>query len=183
MSKICILTGSPRNGGNSFIMTEAFEAAVKEKGHEVKRYDTGMMNIKGCIGCTTCYSNGFPCNSIRDDDFNAMAPDILEADILVFAMPVYWYSFPAQFKAALDRMFCFCVGKQLISGKKYILISCCEEKDETVMDGIKLPLERGAKLLGWEKIGELLVPGVYEKGDVNNTDAVEQAAKLADLCD
>lgn len=182
MSKICILTGSPRKGGNTYILTEAFEAAAKEKGCEVKRYDTGSMNIKGCIGCETCYSNGFPCNSIRDDDFNAMAPDILDADILVFAMPVYWYSFPAQFKAALDRMFCFGVGKKPISGKKYILIACCEENDETVMDGIKYPLEKGAKLLDWEKIGELLVPGVYKKGDVNETEAIKKAVKLAEVC-
>lgn len=177
--KVCVLTGSPRKGGNTFIMAEAFIKAAEELGHEVKRFDTGMMNIKGCIGCETCYSNDYPCNSIRDDDFNAMAPDILEADVLVFAMPVYWYSFPAQFKAALDRMFCFAVGKKPIGGKDYMLISCCEEKDTAVMDGIKFPLERGAKLLNWNKTGELLVPGVYGKGDVNNTDAVAKATELA----
>lgn len=60
-----------------------------------------------------------------------------------------------------------------------MLISCCEEKDPAVMDGIKLPLERTAKNVGWNKSGELLVPGVYGKGGVNSTDAVAKAAELA----
>ena len=98
--KIVVITGSPRKNGNSFAMTEAFIQAAEEKGHSVTRFDAAAMNVGGCHACETCYKSGKACSF--DDDFNTIAPAILEADAVVFAMPVYWYSIPAQIKAVTD---------------------------------------------------------------------------------
>ena len=38
-------------------------------------------------------------------DFNSMVPVIEEADVVVFATPLYWYTFPAQLKAVIDKFF------------------------------------------------------------------------------
>lgn len=86
MSKnIVVITGSPRKNGNSFAMTESFIKAAEAKGHTVTRFDAAMMNIGGCHACATCYSTGKACTF--DDDFNTIAPAILDADAVVFTMP------------------------------------------------------------------------------------------------
>ena len=116
---IVVITGSPRKNGNSFALTDAFVEAAKKKGHEVVRYDAAFMNVSGCRACDTCYKTGKACSF--DDDFNVMAPDILNADGIVFTMPVYWYTMPSQIKAVLDKMYSFVVGEKDISGKKCAL--------------------------------------------------------------
>ena len=143
--KITVITGSPRKKGNTFAMVEAFIKAAEAKGHEVVRFDAAMMKIGGCHACMTCFKTGKACSF--DDDFNIIAPHILDADAVVFAMPVYWYSIPAQIKGVIDRVFSFCVAEKPIQRQKMALICCCEEHDMSVMDGVKIPLERTATLL------------------------------------
>ena len=139
--KIVVIIGSPRKNGNSFAMTEAFIKAVEEKGHTVTRFDAALKKVGGCRACETCFSTGKACTF--DDDFNTIAPAILEADALVFTMPVYWYSM-------------------------------------SVMDGVRIPMERMCALNKWKMIGEVLIPGVLNVGDIDKTDGCKKAAALAD---
>lgn len=178
MKKIVVITGSPRKSGNSFAMTEAFIKAAQAKGHSVKRFDAADMKLGGCHACETCYSTGKACTF--DDDFNTMAPDILEADAVVFSTPIYWYSWPSQIKAVIDKLYSFCVAGKPVAGKECALIACCEEKEPEILDGVRVPLERTAALLEWKMVGEVLVPGVLKVGDIANTDGVARAAALAD---
>lgn len=175
---IVVITGSPRKDGNSFAMTEAFVKRAESNGHTVRRFDAAMMNVGGCRACETCYKTGRACSF--DDDFNKIAPALLEADAVVYTMPVYWYSIPAQIKGVIDRIFSLVVGGKDVAGKKCALITCCEEDDLSVMDGVRIPVERSAALLKWEMVGEVLVPGVFKVGDIDKTDGCCQAAALAD---
>lgn len=79
---------------------------------------------------------------------------IQEADAVVFNMPVYWYSIPAQVKGVIDKLFSFCVAGKDIVGKECALITCCEEDDMSVMDGVRIPIERSAALLKWKMVGK-----------------------------
>ena len=176
--KIVVITGSPRKNGNSFAMTDAFIKAAGAKGHTVTRFDAAMKKVGGCHACETCFKTGKACSF--DDDFNTITSDILEADAVVFTMPVYWYSIPAQIKGVIDRLFSFVVGGKDIAGKECALITCCEEDDMSVMDGVRVPLERSAALLKWHMVGEVLIPGVLNVGDIEKTDGCAQAAALAD---
>lgn len=178
MSTIAVITGSPRRNGNSDKMVEAFIAAAEAKGHQVKRFDAAFMKVRGCMACNKCYSAGKAC--VFDDDFNGIAGDIVSADAVVFAMPVYWYTMPAQIKAVIDKLYSLVVGGQPIQGKKCALIGCCEEHDATVLDGIRIPYERTIALLKWENVGEVLIPGVLNVGDIDGTDGCTQAAALAE---
>ena len=175
--KIVVITGSPRKGGNSFAMTDAFISAAEAEGHEVTRFDAAFARLGGCHACETCFSTGKACSF--DDDFNKIAPYIEQADAVVFTTPLYWYSYPSQIKAVIDKLYSLCVGKRQISGKKCALVACCEEEDVRVLDGIKQPYERMIALLGWESVGEVLVPGVLNKGDIDRTDGCKRAAELA----
>ena len=176
--KIVVITGSPRKNGNSFAMTDAFIKAAEAKGHIVTRFDAAMMKIGGCHACETCFKTGKACSF--DDDFNLIAPAILEADAIVFTMPVYWYSIPAQIKGVIDRLFSLVVGGKDVAGKACALITCCEEDDMSVMDGVRIPIERSAALLKWHMVGEVLIPGVLNVVDIEKTDGCNQAAALAD---
>ena len=175
--KIVVITGSPRRNGNSFAMTDAFIQAAKANGHEVTRFDAAMKSVGGCRACETCFKSGKACSF--DDDFNTIAPAILEADAVVFTMPVYWYSIPAQLKGVIDKLFSFVVGGKDISGKECAMVVCCEEEDLSVMDGVRVPLERSAALMKWKMVGEVLIPGVLNAGDIDKTDGCKQAAALA----
>ena len=99
----------------------------------------------------------------------------------MFTTPLYWYSFPAQIKGVIDRLFSFCIAGRDIANKECALIACCEEDDVSVMDGIRVPYEKSISLLKWKSIGEVLIPGVYNAGDINKTDGCQKAAELAKL--
>lgn len=176
--KVAVITASPRKEGNSFAMTDAFVRAAEAKGHAVTRFDTSFMDIGFCHACETCFKSGKACS--HDDDFNKIAPSILDADAVVFSMPVYWYSIPAQIKGVIDKLFSLVVGGKDIAGKECALITCCEEDDMSVMDGVRMPMERTAALLKWKMVGEVLVPSVFKTGDIEKTDGCAQAAALAD---
>ena len=95
-------------------------------------------------------------------------------------MPVYWYSIPAQIKSVIDKLFSLVVGGKDIAGKECGLIACCEEEDITVLDGVRVPIERTAALNKWKMVGEVLVPGVLNQGDIDKTDGCQRAAALAE---
>ncbi len=178
MGKIVVIEGSSRKNSNSNAMAQAFKEAAEAKGNEVVVYNATNMNLNGCHGCMKCYSTGKAC--CYDDDFNGIADDLLEADGWVFAFPVYWYTMPGQTKCILDNIFSFAVGHKDVKGKKVSILSCCEEKDMTVFDHAVGPFERGGKLMGWNFVGNVLVPGVGGEGAIEQTDGCERAAALAD---
>ena len=72
------------------------------------------------------------------------------------------------------------VGGKDIAGKACALIACCEEDDLSVLDGVRIPVERTAALNKWKMVGEVLIPGVLNPGDIAKTDGCRQAAALAD---
>lgn len=176
--KIVIITGSPRKNGNSFAMLEAFTKEAERKGHSITRYDAADMTIKGCNACETCFKTGKACSF--DDDFNKIAPTIEEADAVVFATPLYWYTFPAKIKAVIDKFYAFLVSKRGVGKKECALIVCCEDNDLPMFDGIRFSYKQTTELLQWKSVGEVLVPAVAAPGDIQKTNGIEQAIALAD---
>ena len=175
--KIVVITGSPRKDGNSNAMAGAFVEAAKAKGHIVVRFDAAEKHVEGCKACDKCFNNEKAC--FYDDDFNTIAPELEAADAIVFTMPLYWFSFPAQIKAVIDKMYSFSYSGKDISGKECGLIICCEDRDVTAMDGAVKTYELMADYLKWKSVGTVLVPGVYNPGDIEKTDGISKAAGLA----
>jgi multimeric flavodoxin WrbA len=100
---ILVFNGSPRDGGNSDLLADAFIKGATKAGHEVVKCEVGKKNIIGCKACDACYSKGKPCSF--DDDFNGIAPFMGKADAIIFITPLYWFTFPARLKAAIDKMY------------------------------------------------------------------------------
>lgn len=173
---VLVLTGSPRTGGNTDLMADTFIWAAEENGHSVTKIKTADMDIQGCMACEGCFRNGNPC--CCDDDFNQIAPLIEAADVIVFAAPLYFYTFPTQIKALMDRCYSLITGKRPIQGKECILMTCGEDTSERAFDGIFRTYELIANYLEWTDLGKLYVTGVRGAGDIRNTDGLDRAERL-----
>lgn len=102
MSKVLIINGSPRAGGNTTIAVREMEAVFRENGVEVTTVQIGGKAIRGCIACGKCAETG---RCVFDDAVNELAPLFEQADGLVVASPVYYASANATLIACLDRLF------------------------------------------------------------------------------
>lgn len=178
MKKIVVSTGSPRKGATEG-MADAFQQAAETKGYEVIRFNASKLNVAGCRNCNACGKvPGRTC--VFDDDFTPVAKAILEADGLVLATPLYWYSWPWQIKATLDRFYSFLVGGFNLAGKKAALIASCGESSTDAMEGLVFSFRRTIGLLKMDEAGIILIPGLHGTEEYKATDACAQAASLAD---
>ena len=175
---ILVLTGSPRRNGNSDMMAAAFAKGALSVGHEVTIFETSSKKIAGCSACKTCWSKGSPCSF--QDDFDQLIPLLEAADVIVFSTPLYWFSFPAQIKAAIDRMYAYLGSncKRPLKIKESIFMVCGADQEMEVFDGIIMSYKKIVHYMKWEDKGVLAVPGVREKGDIKETDALAKAEEL-----
>ena len=100
--KVLMLNGSPRVGGNTTLALEEMEAVFAAEGIEVETVRVGHREIRGCIGCGSCYKAG---KCVFDDLVNELAPKFEACDGLVVASPVYYASANSTLTALLDRLF------------------------------------------------------------------------------
>jgi len=173
MKNIVIINGSPRKGGNTELLADSFKAGAEEAGHKVTIFETRKKKIKPCIACDTCFSKGAACSS--GDDFNELAALLECADVLVFATPLYWASFSANIKLAIDKMHSFKTGKKPLKIKEAVLLLVAGTNDEKDFEGIIKSYETILKYKRWKNAGIVAVPNVDAVGAINKTGALEKA--------
>ena len=103
MKKILIIQGSGRPNGNTSQLVSAFAKGAKAAGHEIEIVSLIKNEVKGCLGCNAC-RYGKPC--VQKDCFNDIVPKIMEADLLVFASPLYFWTVSSRIKAFIERFYC-----------------------------------------------------------------------------
>ncbi len=102
MTKVLIINGSPRVGGNTSIALNEMIKVFEAEGVEAEVVQIGNRDIRGCIACGSCYEKG---KCVFDDVVNELASKFEAADGLVVASPVYYASANATLIACLDRLF------------------------------------------------------------------------------
>ena len=117
--KIAVLNGSPRKV-NTAAMIQAFREGAEAAGHQVEEYHVGKMKIAGCLACEYCHTKGNG-ECIQKDDFEKLLPAYKEADMIVFASPIYYFGMTSQMEAAIQRV--YCIGKPQKVKKAALLIS------------------------------------------------------------
>ena len=100
--KVLILNGSPKADGNTAAALGEMEAIFAQEGMEVETVRVGHLDVRGCVGCATCYKTG---QCVFDDVVNELAKKLQEADGLVLGSPVYYASANGTLVALLDRLF------------------------------------------------------------------------------
>lgn len=171
--KILVLTGSPRKGGNSATLADNFIKGAEQTGHKVVRFDAAFKNVHPCIGCNKCGMDG-PC--IFQDDFNFVRENIVDADVVVFATPMYYFGISAQLKAVIDRF--YAINGQIHRPKKAVLLMTYANTAASEAEPIKKHYEVLLKYLGWQDAGQVIASGVWPVGAVNHTDYPKKAYEL-----
>ena len=172
--KVLILSGSPRKGGNSDILCDEFAQGAQEAGNEVEKIRVASNNIHPCSACYYCRDHGGAC--VYKDDMAEILQKMIDADVLVLASPVYFYSIDAQLKAVIDRT----VARWLeVKNKEFYYIVTMADEAKTSAD-TTLACFRGYAdcVEGAVEKGVIIGSGVYEPGKVKNTLAMEQAYKM-----
>lgn len=101
MRKIVAFNGSPRKNGNTSAMLRMLREGFQASGVRYQEYSTNELHIQNCTGCLRC--NILKRCSLRDDDWERVSADILDADVLVFASPIYFHHVTAPMKNLIDR--------------------------------------------------------------------------------
>ena len=129
--KILALYGSPRKKGNSTLLANHIILGAESQGASVESIYLNGLDIKACQGCYVCQKDDSKGCAI-DDDMQALYPKVLEADALIIASPVYWFTMSAQVKLFMDRCFALFNENQEISplsGKKVAIAMSYGDKD------------------------------------------------------
>ena len=103
MKRILIVVGGGRPKGNTAQLVEAFARGAREEGHQVHVVSLMKTEVKGCLGCNAC-RKGKGC--VQKDGFQELIPEIQEADLLVFASPLYYWTISSRLKAFIERFYC-----------------------------------------------------------------------------
>ena len=172
--KILILSSSYRKGGNSEQLAAAFARGAEEAGHEVETIYLRDKEIGFCRGCVACLKLG---HCVIQDDAVEIAAKMHDADVLVFATPVYYYSISGQLKTMLDRanpLF----GSDYSFTEAYLLATAAESGSST-FEGAKKAVQ------GWVDCfsrctlaGTVFAGGVNSVGDIAGHPALEQAQRM-----
>lgn len=170
--KILILNGSPHKKGTSALLISEFKRGAEENGHHVTIFDTASETIHPCIACDHCRISSTGC--VFKDGMETLNPLLMDADLVVFSTPLYYFGMSAQIKTAIDR---FYANNQTFRDqqKKAVLLATCGDTDNWAMDALKLHYESVCHYLGWKDFGALLGIGMYTREDIENSTYPGQA--------
>lgn len=172
--KVLILSGSPRKGGNSDLLCREFARGAQESGCDVEILRVAAKKIAPCSACYYCRTHSGEC--VHKNDMADVLQKMIDADVLVLASPVYFYSINAQLKAVIDRT----VARWLeVKNKDFYYIITMADEDESSADTTLACLRGYADCVqGAQEKGVIIGNGVYEPGKVTDTPAMQQAYQM-----
>lgn len=171
--KVLILSGSPRKNGNSDILCDEFTKGAAESGNEVEKIRVAEKKIGFCHACYACKGTGV---CAIKDDMAEVLQKMIDADVIVLASPVYFYSIDAQLKALIDRT----VARWLeVKNKEfYYIVTAADGENESAKTTIDCFRGYADCVDGAREMGVIYGMGVYEKGEIKNTRAVKEAYEM-----
>ena len=117
--KALVLHGSPNRKGSSDTLAESFVRGLRESNdYEIQDFIANDLEITPCQGCLACTKPPYKC-AITDDDMVKVYDAFIDADIVVWATPMYWGYMTAQLKLIMDRME---ATTQYFKGKTFVVI-------------------------------------------------------------
>lgn len=127
--RIVIVKGSPREKGNTAILADRVAEGAKAAGAYVESFYLHGMDISPCDGCDACQGEPYG-GCVVSDDMQLLYPRILDADAIVIASPVYWFTVSAQTKLFMDRCYAlFDADGHLLRGKKIGIVMTYGDTD------------------------------------------------------
>ena len=168
MKKTVVISTSLRAGSNSDMLAEKFAEGAKASGHDVEKIWLRGKDIKFCVGCLSCQKTGA---CVFHDDVPAIMEKVLNADVVCWATPIYYYEMSGQMKTLIDRMNAM-YRKDYRFRDVYLLTAAAEDESET-------PKRAEIGLTGWiDCYGKASLKGHVFCGGVDKPRDIEGNGKL-----
>ena len=166
--KVLIISTSLRPNANSEILAHETERGARDAGHEVEFVTLKDKEIKFCKGCLACQKLG---ECVIKDDANEITLKMKDADVIVWATPIYYYEMSGQMKTLIDRAnSLFATGKNFTEA--YLITTSADGSKgviQTVLNGVN----------GWVVcFGNLELKGYLEAGGLDNPNDVQSRKDL-----
>lgn len=165
--KVVVISSSPRAGGNSDTLCDEFVKGATEAGCDAKKYFLEDIEFSSCKACYKCKTPEMKC--FQNDGIEEILDDMMEADVIVYATPIYYYEMTGTLKMFFDR--CYPIFNHL-EDKDYYIITSAGSSNGNALTGIrdfisfsKNPTEKAVfTVIGDAKSQPDLLKEVYEAG-------------------
>ena len=165
--KVLIISTSLRGKSNSEILAKECEKGARDAEHDVEFLSLRGKDIRFCIGCLSCQKTG---SCVLKDDVPEIMEKVKEAEVVVFATPIYYYEMSGQMKTLLDRLnplydsdYCF--------RDIYMIATAAEDENTTIEKAYN-------GLQGWVDCFErATLKGYVFGGGINNAGKAVQHAE------
>ena len=173
--KVLIISTSLRGKSNSEILAKECEKGARDAGHDVEFLSLRGKDIRFCIGCLSCQKTG---SCVLKDDVPEIMAKVKEAEVVVFATPIYYYEMSGQMKTLLDRLNPL-YNSDYRFRDIYMIATAAEDESTTIEKAYN-------GLQGWvdcferaELKGCILGGGINDAGEaVHHAEAMQQAYDL-----
>ncbi|MBP5616437.1 MAG: flavodoxin family protein [Elusimicrobiaceae bacterium] len=176
--KVLIISASPRKGGNSDVLCDQFLHGAEEAGNNVEKIFLRDHKINYCLGCGVCNDTH---HCVQKDDMKKILDKMVEADVIVLATPVYFYTMDGQLKTFIDR----CVPRYTeISNKDfYFIVSAADTNKKNLTPAIEgLRGFTRDCLDGTNEKGILYGIGAWKIGEIQTLPAYKKAFEMGKKC-
>ena len=173
--KILVLESSGNKNGSSNMLAKEFIRGAAENGHDITEIDVSRADIRNCMGCNVCGMNG---DCVLKDDYEpGLKSRIKAADLLVFVMPVYYYNWPAQLKAVVDRFYSY-TTKLTSMHKKTVLLTVAWDNTDSAFDIVQAYYDRIVDYMQFKDMGRVIGKGCGTPSMTRNSVYPAQAYEL-----
>ncbi len=174
MKRVIVISTSLRAGSNSDMLADKFVEGVRAAGHEVEKVSLRGKRLAFCKGCMGCHKLG---RCVIDDDANDIMRKVLNADVVCWATPIYYYEMSGQMKVLIDRMNAM-YSLDYKFRDVYMITTAAEDEPE-------VPKRAEAGLTGWidcypksRLAGTLFCGGVDAPRSIEGNDKLQEAYEL-----
>ena len=176
MKRVIVISTSLRKDSNSDMLADQFAEGAKAAGHEVEKISLVGKNIQFCKGCLGCQKLG---RCVINDDVNDIMAKVLQADVICWATPIYYYEMRGQMKTLIDRMNAMYEQNYHVRDI-YLLTTAAENETET-------PKRAEIGLTGWidcypksHLAGHLFCGGVNDAREIEGNTKLREAFELGE---
>jgi multimeric flavodoxin WrbA len=182
--KVVTLLGSPKRKGNCATVLNWAVQELEGMGHQVECHHVAQRDVRGCLGCYNCQRRLDEPGCVIKDDAAWIFERMIGADAIIYASPLYFWSFPGQMKCLLDRHVCLAKGyrtpdhKSFLDGRHAALLITCDGPIEPQTKTPKQIFDRMQKYVKFHVSGKFVVSGCTVPRNLSE-DAMDTAHELA----
>jgi multimeric flavodoxin WrbA len=186
MVRVIGIAGSPRRGGNTETLLDRFLAGARSAGADVNKIVAPDLDVGPCTACEGCWVDG---HCIISDDYQTVCEELIAADVIVLASPLFFWNVPSQVKTVIDRSQCMWSRKIVVKeplspstsghARRRGVFICVGGGRVRYFEGVVRTIKSFFGVFDVDYWGELLYHGVDDKDEIEGQPlALQEAYEL-----